>query len=151
VNKLTIFLLVLIGLLQYRLWFGDGNILELHRLSDKIEELRRDGAKRRERNAALEAEVMDLKQGTEAIEERARQDLGMIKEGEVFVQVIDHHLNERDARQPAEQAPAKEEEKPVEDKPPRRRKHRAHPIRQEQTQPAGESEQPEQPSDEIEQ
>ena len=89
-KKLTAILLTLIGLLQYRLWFGDGNILELHRLSDHIEELRREGAKRRERNAALEAEVMDLKQGTDAIEERARQDLGMIKEGEVFVQIIEH-------------------------------------------------------------
>ncbi len=89
-NKLTAFLVVLIALLQYRLWFGDGNLLELHRMSDRIEELRRDGSKRQERNAALEAEVMDLKQGTDAIEERARHDLGMIKEGEVFVQVLEH-------------------------------------------------------------
>ncbi|MBS1214108.1 MAG: septum formation initiator family protein, partial [Proteobacteria bacterium] len=89
-KKLTAFLVLLVGLLQYRLWFGDGNLLELHRLTDRIEELRRDGSKRQERNAALEAEVMDLKQGTDAIEERAREDLGMIKEGEVFVQVLEH-------------------------------------------------------------
>jgi len=89
-KKLIVFLLLLIGLLQYRLWFGDGNVLELHRLGERIEELRREGTRRQERNAALEAEVMDLKQGTDAIEERARQDLGMIKEGEFFVQVIEH-------------------------------------------------------------
>ena len=88
-NKVTALLLVLIGLLQYRLWYGDGNVLEFQRLNDRIAELHQEGAKRRERNAALEAEVMDLKQGLDAVEERGRQDLGMIKEGEVFVQVID--------------------------------------------------------------
>ncbi len=90
-KKVIALLLLLIGLLQYRLWFGDGNVLEFHRLNDRIVELRQEGAKRRERNAALEAEVMDLKQGLDAVEERARQDLGMIKEGEVFVQVIEPH------------------------------------------------------------
>ncbi len=96
-KKVIALLLLLIGLLQYRLWFGDGNVLEFHRLTDRIEELRQEGARRRERNAALEAEVMDLKQGLDAVEERARQDLGMIKEGEVFVQVIDPR-REPDAR-----------------------------------------------------
>ena len=91
VKKFTILLLLLIGLLQYRLWLGDGSIRDLNRLHDQIEEMQREGAKRRDRNAALEAEVMDLKQGTDAIEELARQDLGMIKEGEVFVQVLEQH------------------------------------------------------------
>jgi cell division protein FtsB len=91
VNKLIVILLVLIALLQYRLWLGDGSVRELHRLGERIEELKQEGAKRKERNTAFEAEVMDLKQGTDAIEERARHDLGMIKEGEVFIQVIDHH------------------------------------------------------------
>jgi cell division protein FtsB len=91
VNKLTAILLVLIAVLQYRLWFGDGSVRELHQLGERIEELKQEGAKRRERNIAFEAEVMDLKEGTDAIEERARHDLGMIKEGEVFIQVIDHH------------------------------------------------------------
>lgn len=88
-NKITALLLLLIGLLQYRLWYGDGNVREFRRLNDRIAELHQEGAKRRERNAALEAEVIDLKQGLDAVEERGRQDLGMIKEGEVFVQVID--------------------------------------------------------------
>lgn len=88
-NKVTALLILLIGLLQYKLWFGDGNVLEFQRLNDRIAELRQEGAKRRERNAALEAEVMDLKQGLDAVEERARHELGMVMEGEQFVQVID--------------------------------------------------------------
>lgn len=88
-NKIKALLLLLIGLLQYRLWFGDGNVLEFQRLNDRIAELQQEGAKRRERNAALEAEVIDLKQGLDAVEERARHELGMVKEGEVFVQVIE--------------------------------------------------------------
>ena len=90
-NKVKALLLILIALLQYRLWYGDGNVRDLKRLNDHITELRLEGEKRRERNAALEAEVVDLKQGLDAVEERARQDLEMIKEGEVFVQVIDPH------------------------------------------------------------
>ena len=110
-NKITALLLLLIGLLQYRLWYGDGNVLEFQRLNDRIAELHQEGAKRRERNAALEAEVIDLKQGQEAVEERGRQDLGMIKEGEVFVQVIDpHHEDEASpalSKEKPSQAPAK--------------------------------------------
>lgn len=90
-NKVKALLLLLIILLQYRLWFGDGNVLEFQRLNDRIAELRLEGAKRRDRNAALEAEVMDLKQGLDAVEEHARQDMDMIKEGEVFVLVVDPH------------------------------------------------------------
>lgn len=88
-QRITLLLLIFVGLLQYRLWFGDGNVLELRRMQDRIVELQREGERRRQRNAALDAEVTDLKQGTEAIEESARQNLGMIKEGEVFVQLVD--------------------------------------------------------------
>jgi cell division protein FtsB len=89
VQRIILLLLIFVGLLQYRLWFGDGNVLELRRMADRIVELQREGERRRQRNAALDAEVTDLKQGTEAIEESARQNLGMIKEGEVFVQLVD--------------------------------------------------------------
>lgn len=88
-KKLIAFLLVLIGLLQYRLWFGDGGIRELQYLQTRTEELKQEGERRRERNAALEADVKDLKEGTDAVEERARQELGMIREGETFVQVFE--------------------------------------------------------------
>ena len=89
VQKLTLLLLIFIGLLQYRLWFGDGNLRELHRQQNRITELQEEGERRRQRNAALEAEVNDLKRGTDSIEESARQNLGMIKEWEVFIQVVD--------------------------------------------------------------
>lgn len=88
-KKLSLLLIVLIALLQYRLWFGDGNLLELRRLQKRIAELTEEGERRRARNAVFEAEVRNLRDGTEAIEERARRDLGMIKEGEIFVQIID--------------------------------------------------------------
>lgn len=128
---LVAFLVILVILLQYRLWFGDGNILEFRRLNERIEELRREGAKRRERNAALEAEVMDLKQGLDAIEERARQDLGMVKDGEVFVQVIDPHREDAAPPAPPEDAKKLEDKaKPVVRHKPRRiHAHRPAPAR----------------------
>ena len=87
--KLIVFLLILIAGLQYRLWLGDGGIREYRETITKIEELRQEGEKRRIRNAALAADVKDLKEGTDAIEERARHDLGMIKTGETFIQIYD--------------------------------------------------------------
>ena len=82
-------LVLLIILSQYRLWVGEGSYTEVKQLEALIAEQESENAKLRERNAALAAEVMDLKQGLEAIEERARNDLGMIKEGEIFVQIIE--------------------------------------------------------------
>jgi cell division protein FtsB len=137
---LTAFLVLVFALLQYRLWFGDGNVLEFHRLNDRIEELRREGDKRRERNAALEAEVMDLKQGLDAIEERARQDLGMIKEGEQFVQVIDPH---RDEPPPAPAPVLKTEAAKHEASKPVRRKPRRVLVPAKPSHPAPEAPQPE--------
>lgn len=87
-KKIVFVLGALALLLQYRLWFGDGNLLALYRMQGHIETLRAEVEKRQQRNAALEAEVRDLKQGSDAIEEQARYDLGMIRRGETFVQVI---------------------------------------------------------------
>jgi len=82
-------LVVLLVLLQYRLWFGEGSLPDVWQLQQQIEEQKTENEKLRERNAALEAEVKDLKQGMSAIEERARSELGLIKKGETFYQVID--------------------------------------------------------------
>jgi cell division protein FtsB len=82
-------LLVLLVLLQYRLWFGDGGLREVHRLRQEIAAQRLDNEALRERNRTLAAEVQDLKKGTVAIEERARTDLGMIGKGETFFQVVE--------------------------------------------------------------
>lgn len=93
--KATMILLaVLLLLLQYRLWFShDGlpAVLHLHR---DVELQRQDNAKLEERNQVLAAEVQDLKSGLGAIEERARSDLGMIKEGETFFHIIEEQGDE---------------------------------------------------------
>lgn len=82
-------LVVLLVSLQFKLWFGDGNLVEVWRLQQAIETQQIENKGLKERNVALEAEVKDLKQGIEAIEERARSELGMIKKGETFFQVIE--------------------------------------------------------------
>lgn len=76
-------------LLQYPLWFGNGGVVNLWRLEREIAAQRGENARLRERNAALEAEVVDLKTGLEAIEERARLELGMVKKDEAFFQIIE--------------------------------------------------------------
>jgi cell division protein FtsB len=82
-------LLLLLGLLQYRLWVGEGSIKELHALRAQIDEHRAELERLEARNLALAAEVEDLRTGLEAIEDRARSELGMIQRGEVFLQVIE--------------------------------------------------------------
>ena len=88
-KKLLILLVLLLVYLQYNLWFGDGSLQEVWRLRQDVERQRQENAELRERNAALDAEVRDLKQGLETIEEQAREDLGMIKKGETFYQVVE--------------------------------------------------------------
>ncbi len=82
-------LLALLFWLQYRLWIGEGSLAEVHHLQREIVAQRQDIAGLRQRNQTLEAEVQDLKHGLEALEERARVELGMIRDGEVFYQVIE--------------------------------------------------------------
>ena len=75
--------------LQYKLWLGDGGIPEVLELEAEIETVQGEVNTLQERNKALNAEVMDLKKGIEAIEERARSEMGMIKKDEIYYQVID--------------------------------------------------------------
>ncbi len=86
---LMVVLLLVILLLQYKLWVGAGSIAEVWRLQDAIETQQLENKGLRDRNQALHAEVRDLKSGTEAIEERARNDLGMIKKDETFYHIVD--------------------------------------------------------------
>jgi cell division protein FtsB len=81
-------LVVLLFFLQYRLWVGQGSLAEVNNLKQEINQLEKELVGLRERNHALQAEVDDLRSGQTAIEERARSELGMIKEGETFYQVI---------------------------------------------------------------
>jgi len=82
-------LVVLLLALQYRIWVGEGSFAEVWDLYQQVELQREENQRLRERNQALEAEVKDLKQGLGAIEERAREELGMIKEDETFYQIIE--------------------------------------------------------------
>jgi cell division protein FtsB len=88
VKWLTPALVLLILLLQYPLWFGDSGWLSLLSDNRKVEEQRRLNEKLRQRNAAFAAEVQDLRQGKDAIEERARSELGMIRPDEVYVRLV---------------------------------------------------------------
>ena len=81
-------LVVLLALLQYRLWLGEGGMREVRRLRVEIQAQRDENQQLKERNRTLSAEVQDLKKGTVAIEERARTDLGMVGKGETFYQVV---------------------------------------------------------------
>ena len=78
--------LVLLGGLQYRLWVGDGSLAELWRLHQAVEQQQTENARLKERNQRLAAEVTDLKYGLEALEARARHELGLIGENETFFQ-----------------------------------------------------------------
>lgn len=84
----TYILLALLLLLQYPLWLGKGSWMKVWEMSKQVEAQKQTNEQTQKRNAALDAEVRDLKSGTEAIEERARSELGMIKQHEIFFQVI---------------------------------------------------------------
>jgi len=86
---LILLLLMLLGLLQYRIWVGEGSLAEVHALRDEIRQQAAELSQMRERNAALRAEVESLRRGYDALEERARSELGMIKRGEVYLQLIE--------------------------------------------------------------
>ena len=81
-------LIVLLLLLQYKLWVGDGGVPEVIHLQQEVEKQQQNKQQLEERNASLAAEVKDLKQGLDAIEERARSELGMIRKDERFYQII---------------------------------------------------------------
>jgi len=82
-------LFILLVLLQYRLWVGEGSLAEVHNLKNEIATQQQELEQLRQRNRALTAEVQDLKQGLDAIEERARSELGMIRKGETFYQLVE--------------------------------------------------------------
>ena len=83
------FVILLIALLQYRLWFANGGIEQIQHDQLMLVDLKKQVEEKRERNAALYAEVEDLRKGQESLEERARKELGMIRDGESFFQVLE--------------------------------------------------------------
>lgn len=92
---LSVVLVAVLVLLQYPLWLGKGGWLRVWEVDRQLQEQKEANKKLEVRNAGLDAEVRDLKQGYDAIEERARFELGMIKQDEVFVQIPEKSLPEK--------------------------------------------------------
>ncbi len=86
---LALLLLVVLIALQVKLWSGEGSWTSEQELQQTVAEQRAENTRLKERNAALAAEVQDLKSGEAAVEERARAELGMVKPGEVFYRVVE--------------------------------------------------------------
>ena len=84
---LFLVLILLLAGLQYRLWVGDGSLAQVEELQQQITAQQGENEHFLERNRILEAEVLELKQGVETAEERARHELGMLKEGETLYQL----------------------------------------------------------------
>jgi len=84
-------LIALLLLLQYPMWLGKGGWLKVLDLDRHVNDQKYINKKTQARNAVLDAEVRDLKQGTGAIEERARSELGMVKRDEIFFQIAGNH------------------------------------------------------------
>ncbi|WP_339339595.1 cell division protein FtsB [uncultured Oceanicoccus sp.] len=89
---LMILVIILIGL-QYRLWFGQGSWEQIVSLQRELDQQHLFNQRLRDRNQVVENEVRDLKSGLESVEERARTELGLIKDGETFYLLIDQEKN----------------------------------------------------------
>ncbi|VVE22500.1 Cell division protein FtsB [Pandoraea aquatica] len=87
-RMVTLVLVALLVVIQYPLWFGHGGWLYVHELRDELSAEQQKNEQLKERNDRLAGEVQDLQDGTSAIEERARFELGMVKDGELFVQFV---------------------------------------------------------------
>ena len=90
VKALSILLISLLALVQFRLWVGDESLAEVWRLRQAIESQDSENVLLKSRNQRLEAEVRDLKNGLEAVEERARLELGMIRRDEIYFQIVEN-------------------------------------------------------------
>lgn len=101
-KALTLIFVILIALLQYPLWLGKGSWLRVWDLSRQLATQQEKNSALKARNETLDAEVRDLKSGRAAIEERARSELGMIKQDEVFYQVLDHSASAQSVQPPSQ-------------------------------------------------
>ncbi|TXI16496.1 MAG: cell division protein FtsB [Nitrosomonas sp.] len=87
-KSLAFILVLLLVLLQYPLWLGKASWIKVLQVEQELAAARENNLQLQNRNSMLEAEVDDLKQGFEAIEERARSDLGMVKQNEILFQIV---------------------------------------------------------------
>lgn len=88
-RALLVILVLLFGFLQYKLWIAEGRLQDLWQLEQRIETLREENKGLMQRNNALQAEVQNLKNGQDVIEEKARRELGLVGQGETFFQYIE--------------------------------------------------------------
>lgn len=86
---LLIGLVILLVVLQYRLWIADGSFAEQHRLEQQIAQQQQINKELEARNAVLEKEVLELQSGNKGVEQRAREELGLVREGETFYQIVE--------------------------------------------------------------
>jgi cell division protein FtsB len=91
----ALILLILLIALEIKLWAGEGGMRDVWRLEQRLAEQKQQNVKLKQRNEALAAEVEDLKSGKDAIEERARSELGLIKPGETFYQIVEPKSGEK--------------------------------------------------------
>ncbi|MEO8778147.1 MAG: cell division protein FtsB [Rhodanobacter sp.] len=101
---IALLLLCLLVGLQFKLWFGNGSMQEVDSLRISVRKQADDNSRLLKRNQALAADVHDLKHGDQAVEARARTELGLIKPGEVFYQVVDQPVQAASAPAPAPSA-----------------------------------------------
>jgi len=98
-RAITVLLFIFLMLLQYRLWFGKNSVPDYLALEEEMQRQVLDNNKLKRRNKLLYADTDDLKSGVEAIEERARNELGMIKEGETFFRLVTSEKNTNQTEQ----------------------------------------------------
>jgi cell division protein FtsB len=87
-KSINIILIILLALLQFRLWTGHGSLPDVWRLREIMRDQVQENENLQERNLSLAAEVQDLKQGLVAVEERARSEMGMVMPDETFFQIV---------------------------------------------------------------
>ncbi|GLR72557.1 cell division protein FtsB [Agaribacter marinus] len=85
---IALVLVVLLAMLQYRLWFGKNSIAEYKNMQSQISLMEAQNSRLKQRNQLLRADIEDLKSGLESMEERARNELGLIKQGETFYRIL---------------------------------------------------------------
>lgn len=88
-RMVMVFLIFALIGLQYKLWLGDGSILQLHQVEKRLLVQEKENNRLMARNRAMEANILELKSGEQALEEQARYELGMIKDGETFYHFVD--------------------------------------------------------------
>lgn len=104
-RALVIILIALLVLLQYRLWFGPGGYTDINKLEQRLQLQQQENDSMLSRNNELRAEVEDLRERLDAVEERARSELGLIREGEEFYQVVPDSSARPEQQRPAGGAP----------------------------------------------